>query len=1019
MPDAVCFDNGDGPLMIRLDVATVCKPSCGDGKVNGSEHCDDGNLADGDGCSSACLIEAGYLCTGYVPSTCAVTCGDAIVAPGEGCDDGNLTDGDGCSRACAVEPGYRCATSPPARFFSFAPVPDCVQPTGFDPAAPSTYVLPASQDVAAPVPVGTYTLRYVAGATDYKYSPPDPMNPSTSPRYGVWAALVDKGVSYAEVGGPTLASSVEGALQLGQALPATAFTVTDPANVQAALIEAPAGKCPDNALGLLTVRIDMPSVCDLSCLDDSELGTDTGCAAEVPYCQGAGTAAAACQPCIDTSARGADLGCSADAPACVQSGPDAWACTPGPRYGVDGGGCAGAGTSGAGGLLVAVLGALSLGRRRRSARAAASAPGAVIATLVVAVVAAVAAPAHAQVPVLDISDFPVERFRIAFDRNGVLDAEWAEAPAAGSFDAAIWMGYADAPLVLVDRTDGTRLGNLVDYRLSSHVTASYVVRSSLQVGLEVPLILGQDTGALPADFMDAPSVSGTAVGDARLAVKATLLHQRAHGVSLAVIPAITVPSGGGTAYRGERTVTFAPEVAVSRSLGARHAWRLALDAGYRARGASQLTDLDVDDELFAIAGAAYRATSAVELALATSLATAASSILGGGNRDHAEALAGVTVDVPGPLVVTVAGGMGLSKGFGTPDWRGVLALRFDGMRGGAEDADRDHDGLADRRDGCPDRPEDIDGFEDDDGCPDLDNDGDGIADAVDRCPGDPETVNQFDDGDGCPDVRADRDRDGIIDAEDGCPDAPEDRDGYQDGDGCPDADNDGDGILDAADGCPLQAGPAENRGCPDTDADGDGVVDRLDRCQSQPGPVENRGCPDNNRDRDTLVDRLDTCPDEFGPESNHGCKLKPKAVITATGIDIVETVYFKLDKDIIERQSYRLLDNVAQVLGAHPTIRVRIEGHTDDQGDDSYNLDLSTRRAASVRAYLIRKGVDTARLESAGFGETRPIASNQTRQGRAKNRRVVFTIIGYTDESAVQSTDGAGPGAETIEPGNR
>lgn len=302
---------------------------------------------------------------------------------------------------------------------------------------------------------------------------------------------------------------------------------------------------------------------------------------------------------------------------------------------------------------------------------------------------------------------------------------------------------------------------------------------------------------------------------------------------------------------------------------------------------------------------------------------------------------------------------------------------------------------------------------------DLDNDGDGIADAVDRCPGDPETVNQFDDGDGCPDVRADRDRDGIIDAEDGCPDAPEDRDGYQDGDGCPDADNDGDGILDAADGCPLQAGPAENRGCPDTDADGDGVVDRLDRCQSQPGPVENRGCPDNNRDRDTLVDRLDTCPDEFGPESNHGCKLKPKAVITATGIDIVETVYFKLDKDIIERQSYRLLDNVAQVLGAHPTIRVRIEGHTDDQGDDSYNLDLSTRRAASVRAYLIRKGVDTARLESAGFGETRPIASNQTRQGRAKNRRVVFTIIGYTDESAVQSTDGAGPGAETIEPGNR
>ena len=116
--------------------------------------------------------------------------------------------------------------------------------------------------------------------------------------------------------------------------------------------------------------------------------------------------------------------------------------------------------------------------------------------------------------------------------------------------------------------------------------------------------------------------------------------------------------------------------------------------------------------------------------------------------------------------------------------------------------DRDHDGITDRRDGCPEQPEDIDGFQDGDGCPDLDNDGDGILDARDKCPDAAEDKDGFQDDDGCPDP--DNDGDGILDAADKCPDTAEDMDNFQDDDGCPDPDNDGDNVLDPTIAAPTR-----------------------------------------------------------------------------------------------------------------------------------------------------------------------------------------------------------------------
>jgi outer membrane protein OmpA-like peptidoglycan-associated protein len=97
---------------------------------------------------------------------------------------------------------------------------------------------------------------------------------------------------------------------------------------------------------------------------------------------------------------------------------------------------------------------------------------------------------------------------------------------------------------------------------------------------------------------------------------------------------------------------------------------------------------------------------------------------------------------------------------------------------------------------------------------------------------------------------------------------------------------------------------------------------------------------------------------------------------------------------VIQKRSYKLLDNVAAVIKSHPDLKIKIDGHTDDVGSDKFNLKLSTNRAASAVAYLVKRGVDASRLSSEGFGEQYPIAENKKAKGRAANRRVEFNIVG-------------------------
>lgn len=286
--------------------------------------------------------------------------------------------------------------------------------------------------------------------------------------------------------------------------------------------------------------------------------------------------------------------------------------------------------------------------------------------------------------------------------------------------------------------------------------------------------------------------------------------------------------------------------------------------------------------------------------------------------------------------------------------------------------DKDGDKIADKDDLCPDLAGDLK-FK---GCPDRDNDS--IIDPKDDCPDTP-GIAAFN---GCPDT----DGDGIKDDEDACPDVS----GPLVNQGCPDTDNDG--IFDFLDGCPETYGPKENKGCPWPDTDNDGLLDKDDDCPYLAGPIKNKGCPFQDTDNDGVLDKDDDCPNTAGPISNKGCPVIEKEVeeILKTAFDNLE---FETGKDVIKQASLPSLTELAEVLKKKSAWGLQISGHTDNVGDDQKNLILSKKRAEAVKAFMVSQGIDAARLSTLFFGETMPIATNDTPEGRQKNRRVEMKII--------------------------
>ncbi|KQC30741.1 OmpA family protein [Flagellimonas eckloniae] len=258
----------------------------------------------------------------------------------------------------------------------------------------------------------------------------------------------------------------------------------------------------------------------------------------------------------------------------------------------------------------------------------------------------------------------------------------------------------------------------------------------------------------------------------------------------------------------------------------------------------------------------------------------------------------------------------------------------------------------------------------------TDTDGDGIYDKDDACP----EVAGLEAFNGCPDA----DGDGIEDSKDSCPNEA----GSKEMNGCPDAD--GDGIADKDDACPSEAGLPALAGCPD--ADGDGVADKDDDCPSEAGPAENKGCPWPDKDGDSVLDKDDQCPDVAGTVANNGCPEVTEEVQKQLN-DYARTILFDTGRSSIKAESTSVMVDIITILNEYPNAKFSVEGHTDSVGGATTNQKLSESRANSVRDFLIDKGVGASRLTAVGYGEDKPIATNNTRAGRAQNRRVEINLV--------------------------
>ncbi len=602
---------------------------------------------------------------------------------------------------------------------------------------------------------------------------------------------------------------------------------------------------------------------------------------------------------------------------------------------VAGGGRAGVGFPGA---WVLLAGLLALVPRRWRSPQRGGATRAVAAGLLTAA-ALQSAPARAQAePRLNVQHFEptgaTSGFATVFTGRQLRKAK---------FGADLLGNWAFRPLQSSFEVAGTLVPDrdAIQHLTAVHLRLAVGATDWFQIAVRMPVLQSAVTGTAIEDF-GGSRTSNLGVGDVTLELGFLPLNERNKGVGLAIVPFVTAPSGSRNLLLTHGVPTFGARTALSGRVGPVF---LATHVGYRVKlGSSAFgTDVTVDDQVMYGAGIGV---SLVPDVLRLNAEGVGHAIIGPGfknlvrdvitDRLHNpfEVNGNLLISTAPGVHVLVGGGAGLTPAAGAPSARAFLGLSYAPV----DARDPDKDGIVGKDDACPDQPEDIDGFRDADGCPDPDNDNDGVYDVSDACPEDPEDRDGFEDADGCPDPDNDRDR--ILDTLDDCPQHPEDVDGFFDDDGCPDPDNDEDGILDVDDLCPDE-------------------------------PEEINGYLD-----------LDGCPDET------------KAVLKGDRIVILEKVYFFVDEARIKPESYPVLDEVQATLTANPQVRrVRVEGHTDSQGSDAYNLDLSRRRAAAVVDYLVGHGIEPERLESEGYGEQYPLGSNDTEAGREENRRVEFVVV--------------------------
>jgi OOP family OmpA-OmpF porin len=501
--------------------------------------------------------------------------------------------------------------------------------------------------------------------------------------------------------------------------------------------------------------------------------------------------------------------------------------------------------------------------------------------------------------------------------------------------------WAYKPLVLYN-ADGSEQKAIVEHQAYFNLGGGVILFDKLRIGLNLPLALSTgESGSVDTITYRAPN--GRPLGDLRLAGEYRLFGQYGDPLTIAGGLNFYIPTGDSENYTGDDTPRGEPHATLAgRFALLQYSARLGLMI--RGNAGTGYEDATGTELRFGVGVGVRLLQDRLVIGPELYGSSVLSDDIFSRRATPFEVLVGGHMALPKPLPegfrAGLAVGPGLTHGAGTPVVRVIGSIEWmPAIERKPLPSDRDADGQLDPVDACPDVP----GVPSPDparnGCPPPtpeDRDGDGIIDEKDACPTEPGPANQDPKKNGCP-PPPDRDRDTFIDPEDACPDEPG-----------------------------LKSEDPKKNGCP----------------------------PPKDTDADTIVDPEDACPEQAGPPNQdpkkHGC---PVAVIDKGQIKILEQVKFKTGKADILPESEPILQAVLKILNEHPEIlKIRVEGHTDNTGNRGLNKTLSTARAASVAKWLTSHGIDKKRMTSQGFGQEKPIAPNDTEEGRRDNRRVEFHI---------------------------
>lgn len=541
-----------------------------------------------------------------------------------------------------------------------------------------------------------------------------------------------------------------------------------------------------------------------------------------------------------------------------------------------------------------------------------------------------------------VPQYNIQRWRPAPMPGDYLSTYGTQSEESWRVTGGLYFNYAHNALRLKQPGSKTPLSG-VEHSVYADLFASISLYEYVELSVVLPVALYQSTG-VDVDPLKTFLKGETGLGDLRILLKGRILDLRKFPVGLALIADLGTPTGAHRMMASDEVVSFAISAALEFIPWGRA--RMAFNLGYRYRPARTVYQYTMGQALL-LSGAASIPFFHRDLDLLVDL--------------HSE----ITVDGENKTLVqqerpfeaelafryrfindkSWARGLSMTAGIGagidavgSPDVRVLLGLSFHWVNGGNLWDDYEYGGFLTQIEPCPD-PELTPFSQIPERCrkQNLDSDGDTIPDDLDECP--------F-----------------------------KGRVGYINEVGCPE-DSDGDTVPDYEDLCPKEgvAGSVDRTGCPHRDSDHDGIYDHLDKCPHDPETMNG-------------IDDEDGCPDE-DPDARISLKDGK--------INIKEQVFFETSKTKIKEESFSLLDEVAKLLIDNPQIgNIEVEGHTDSNGKYSYNKKLSQGRADSVKKYLVTKGVPATRLSAVGYGPDKPIDTNDTEEGLARNRRVEFTVVG-------------------------